>query len=178
MKQAEHLSVYKHNFASWTASRAVQRDFTSTPIIRAAIDYSGLNKAVITLATKKLSIGMYDDWHIEIVSKLRKSLIKSLEKEKLSYGRLSKIIAIYLKTFHILNNPYDKLSQIAHIPVDRIILDELYKNYKISIFNTTNTTWTKLSQKKYFSVIAELRNVQKVENLKCLWMLEKYWVIK
>ena len=88
----------------------------------------------------------------------------------------AKIIAIYIKTYHILGNPTSSLSEFAHPPVDRILLAALFKNNKeLSKLNVADTAWTNLTEKDYFEVIDELRIIQQEQELKYFWMLESSW---
>lgn len=160
-------SINKHiqMFATWTAARAVQRSFTTTKKIKAAIEKTSLP------SFSKLKIRTdvaFEDFH----RKCAKKIMLSLKKENCSYGRASKIIAVYLKTTIVLpKNGKGRICSLIHCPIDRILLSNIAKKQKLK--HLKKTIWTKLNEEKYWQLIDELR----ANDLTPDWKLEEYWEI-
>ena len=152
-------------FATWTAARAVQRSFTTTKKIKAAIEKTSLP------SFSKLKIRTdadFEDFH-RICAK---TIMHSLKKEKCTYGRASKIIAVYLKTTIILPlNGKGRICSLIHCPIDRILLTNIAKEQKLK--HLKKTIWTKLNEEKYWQLIDELR----ANDLTPDWKLEEHWEI-
>lgn len=159
---AEHI----HNYAIWTAARAVQRGFASTANIKSAINATELREFIGN--NDNITSLQFDDFHRKTANKL----IYSLERRglKASYGQAAKIIAIYLKTSVVLPClGKGTLSRIIHPPIDSILLKNLHKSHKHLSLNKTK--WTKLSEKEYFKLVECLRQL----DIDCFWELEKFW---
>jgi hypothetical protein len=155
-----------HNYACWTAARAVQRNFTNTPNIIRAIETS----ALMQLDSLKVnSFEEYDIFHRICCNQLIDSFKNKCEIVA-SYGRAAKIVAIYLKTAVIVRYSGEgKLAEVAHPPIDRILLINLRKNFKVIVPDKIN--WTELDENQYFDLIARLRTLP----FKKLWQLEEFW---
>lgn len=155
-----------HNYACWTVARAVQRNFTNTPNIIRAIETSGL------MQLDKLRVNSseeYDAFHRKCCNQLIEYFKKECNIEA-TYGRAAKIVAIYLKTAVIVRYSGEgKLAEVAHPPIDRILLSNLQKNFKEKVPDKTN--WTKLDENQYFDLIAKLRTLP----FEKFWQLEKFW---
>ncbi|MBN8569618.1 MAG: hypothetical protein J0M18_08305 [Ignavibacteria bacterium] len=170
----KEYNEYLQNFAIWTSARAVNRNFTKTSIIKKALISIDFYNEILNLAKRtNLSETEFDNWHSETNKKLRKELSRYVNTDKVTYGRVSKIIAIYIKTAHVLQNPGDSLSKVAHIPIDRILLNNLSMNDE----HFKSLKWTLLNQRNYYNLVDKLRIRQKKEGFKYFWMLEKYWVV-
>jgi hydroxylamine reductase (hybrid-cluster protein) len=176
LKPKYTINDHKHNFAIWTAARAVQRNFTTTKIIGNAINSVHLQEEVIKLEKSSIVSEEYDSWHYKMVQALIKNFpMKEGEGVKL-YGRAAKIIAIYLKTYHIVGNPTSSLSKVAHPPVDRVLLSNLYKENKdLKILNVIETAWTNINSDQYFEIIVALKHIQSKNNFEYFWMMEYFW---
>lgn len=170
----EIYNDYLQNFATWTSARAVNRNFAKTSVIKKALISIDFYNEILNLAKRtNLSETDFDNWHREINKKLRKELCKHVERDKVSFGRVAKIIAIYIKTAHILNAPKDSLSKVAHIPIDSILLRNLSgKDKHFKYFK-----WTTLNKVEYYNLIQKLRRRQEEESFEYFWMLEMYWEI-
>ncbi len=158
----EHI----HNYAVWTAARAVQRNFTDTLTIKNAINNTEL-KSYIDYKNEITKV-QFDEFHRNTAS----IIINSICKEKkicTSYGQAAKIIAIYLKTAVIIRDEKCPLAKIAHPPIDSILLSAL--NQKYPDFNLNGITWTKLDHNSYFTIIEKLRTL----NLEYFWQIENSW---
>jgi hypothetical protein len=161
------FNQHRHNFATWTAARAVQRNFTTTANIKYAIDKSGLHEFIDS--EEGYSSDEYDQLHIMWAERLQKAL-EEKEVNNCTYGRAAKIISIYLKTSVILCNSGDcAKSGFIHPPIDGILLKNLSKLEGLKDFR--NIRWTQLSKEEYWGIVARLRNHFK----KFDWTLEYYW---
>jgi len=162
IQEKYNFNQHRHNFAVWTAARAVQRNFTTTENIAKAIEKSGLRDFVESY--KNISKGKFNDFHVECAKKL----IKSLRVQKCTYGIAAKIIAIYLKTALIVYNKGQNCGSI-HPPLDRILITNFIKYNKIKEY--TYKPWTQLNNKDYWELIALIEKY----NSNIDWRLEQYW---
>lgn len=157
-----------HNFAVWTAARATLRNFSTVKNIKTAIEKSEL-KYFTQNFPKDLSQDNFDLFHRTCATKLISDL-KELTDKKVSYGRASKIIAIYLKTAVVLpENGKGKICEVVHPPIDRILLKRLYKETKDNYFKDIN--WTTMDFKDYWGLVSHIRSNYGFFN----WKLETYW---
>lgn len=155
-----------HNYACWTAARAVQRKFTITPNIIKAIEASDLIQLdnIIINNSKE-----YDVFHRTCCNQIINSFKDDCDIVA-SYGQAAKIVAIYLKTSVIVKNSGEgKLAEVAHPPIDRILLTNLRKKFKKIIPDKIN--WTKLNENQYYDLLAKLRTLPYDK----FWHLEEYW---
>jgi hypothetical protein len=155
-----------HNYSVWTAARAVQRGYTTTKNIKAAID-----KTELSNLAKKMNIktpSEFDNFHRET----SKILIEQLANLGIptSYGRAAKIIGVYLKTSIVIRaNGESQLAKIIHPPIDNTLLTNLSKKYKK--LGVSKIKWTQLSENEYFELIKKLRSI----HFDSFWELEKFW---
>ncbi len=163
---SEHL----HNYAIWTAARAVARNFTDTKSIKSAIEKTKLKWLIDN--KEDFTIDSFDLLHRETANIIINHL-KSVDPKlgnKVTYGRAAKIIAIYIKTIIVVRDSgVSNLAKIAHPPIDRILLTNAGKVYKDFELNKYN--WTQLSENKYFELIDKFRTLE----LEYFWELEQYW---
>lgn len=87
--------THLHNYAVWTAARAAQRGFTTTQNISNAID--GTDLAKVAKEKPDYSPGEFDLFHKTTAKRLIDAF-KQMKAPEASYGRVAKIISIYLKT--------------------------------------------------------------------------------
>lgn len=158
---------HQHNFSVWTAARAVQRNFTSTHNIQAAIDKSDLRRFAEnpSLCTHDL----FDEFHRHCCQQLIASFMNS--GVEASYGRAAKIMAIYLKTSIILcNKGQCRRSSVIHPPVDRILLATIANNHQ-ELSDLKLKSWTKMDEACYWDLVSRIRyHFRKFD-----WTLEHYW---
>lgn len=155
-----------HNYAVWTAARAVQRSFTNTKNIKSAIESSDIRRIVTNNST--LTVEQFDFFHRSTAH----IIIESLDKFgiKASYGQAAKIIAIYLKTSIVIRDSgLSPISKIAHPPIDSILLTNLHKRFPN--LGISRIKWTKLNEIEYFNLIHKLRSLK----LDSFWELETFW---
>lgn len=161
------FSDHLHNYAVWTAARAVQRKFTTTSNIKSAIEASRLRDFAESLH-EEMSTDEFDAFHRDTAH----AMIGFLNgiKVKTSYGQAAKIIAIYLKTSIIIRESGSgTLSRIAHPPIDNILLSRLVKVYPNLV--ESKIRWTQLEESEYFQLIVKFRQL----NFEYFWEIEKYW---
>ena len=157
-----------HNYAVWTAARAVQRGWkgAKTINIKTAIESTDL----MNLASNKRNIttSEFDNFHRLTAHRI----INSFDSLgiKASYGRAAKIIAIYIKTSVISRDSgQSPISRLAHPPIDNILLTNL--NSKFPRLGLKGLKWTQLTEEKYFYLISKLRTL----NIDSFWKLEEFW---
>jgi hypothetical protein len=168
------FSHHKHNFAVWTASRAIQRGFqgSETSNIKKIIERSELQKFandVLDCTSEE-----YDKFH----SRCSLQLIRAFAKLEsnigtdnvLSYGRAAKIIAVYLKTCVIFcSNGECNKSKFIHPPIDNILLIQM--SQIDALRDLKNIKWTQLNEKGYWNAVSRIKkHFGRLD-----WTLEEYW---
>lgn len=156
------INDHIHNYAIWTAARAVQRGFAETKIIKEAIECTSLKKLIDN--NEFVTNEQFDIFHKKTAHEIIYSLTDKGEriKNKATYGRAAKMIAIYIKTAVIIRDSQSMLSKLAHPPIDSILLHNL---------GIKGINWTTLSEDEYFKLICKLRSL----SFEYFWELEKYW---
>lgn len=161
---------HRHNYATWTAARAVQRNFTTTAKIKHAIEQSGLRS--FAQDDTEISIEQFDAlhqlWADRIITTLKADGVQSA-----TYGRAAKIISIYLKTSVILcNKAKCYRSSIIHPPIDGILLKSLSALPKLA--DLKSIRWTQLEKEGYWALTDRLRDHFKSFD----WRIEYHWLPK
>jgi hypothetical protein len=158
----EHL----HNYAVWTAARAVQRAFTSTRNIKEAIEAADLRS--FAESPVDLTEQEFEAFHREAANWIMDSLRTNLVANA-TYGRAAKIIAIYLKTAVILpSRGACTRSRIFHPPIDGILLNNLSADPENP--NLVHRPWTQLSEHDYWNLVGQIKALKSFD-----WTLEAYW---
>ena len=165
MNSKYSFNEHRHNFAMWTAVRAVQRNFASTKVIIPAIEKSGLREFVESYEI--ISKENFKTFHVNCANKITNALME----QKCSYGRAAKIISVYLKTSLVIPNKGINCEYI-HPPFDRVLICNLIKLNKLNDYKYK--PWTKLDGTKYWDLITKIEN--NFGNVD--WTLEKYWCLK
>ncbi|MBO0930559.1 hypothetical protein [Fibrella aquatilis] len=165
------FNEHRHNFATWTAARASQRGFAKTPIIKTAIESSGLRRfAEMELDDSSTD---FESFHKSCAFDLIDSF-RNQDFSDVSYGRAAKIISIYLKTSVILTSKGDcRKSRIIHPPIDNILLTKIASIYP-SLRHLKSVKWTTLSENAYWSLVKELKS----EFTPFDWTLERFWQLE
>jgi hypothetical protein len=165
---AYNFDEHKHRYAVWTAARAVQRSFAKTAEIINAINCTGLKQ--FSESEESITQEIYDGKQREWCNLIIDYFSKLDKKYNCSYGRASKIIAIYLKTAVIFPNKGEtKKCLKIHPPIDSIILKSLA--VKVKLNDLSNLTWTTFNENDYWKIVEKIRN----SNLPFNWTLEEYW---
>jgi hypothetical protein len=167
---------HRHNFAVWCAARAVQRGFAKTPVLKEALERSGIVCFIKQYEDETISQEKFDQLHAEWCD----SILQTWQEKNvkgISYGRAAKLIAVYIKSMVVVNNGESNLSRVAHPPIDRMILQNISKDKLIIHPNRPNwraINWTELDKTQYLILICDFRNVLQE---KPFWHLEQYWTI-
>lgn len=163
---------HRHRFACWGAARAAQRGFTTTTIIVAALDTTGIRSFVSDPKSLHVSMDEFDDVHLA----WRRAFCQAITAPNATHGRAAKVIAIYLKTMVITNGHHDSmLAHVAHPPIDRILLQTLANDARINSVHAAawrTTKWTELDERPYDELIGQLREVT---GQAPFWTLEQWW---
>jgi len=168
---------HRHNFAAWCAARAVQRGFTKTPILKDALEKSGVVDFIKEYAGEEVSHEDYDKLHESWCNAILKIWEKA-EVKGASYGRAAKLLAIYLKSMIVVQFAGSSLSNVAHPPIDRIILQNISKDKTIHHPNKSKwkeISWTHLDKAAYSNLISDFKNIFKG---KPFWSIERYWTVQ
>ena len=167
---------HKHNFAAWCAARAVQRGFVKSQILKETIDTSGVVEFVKDSAASHLSQREFNEYH----EKWCKAILEFWEKNKVkggSYGRAAKLLAIYLKSMIVVQDNPKGLADVAHPPIDSIILKNISEDKTISHPHKADwkyIKWTQLDEVAYKQLITDFRQVFEG---KPFWFIEEYWTL-
>ena len=154
-----------HNYSVWTAARAVQRGFTTTRNIKIAIEKSDLQQFCELNFCK--DVAEFEGFHRKCANQIMETF-DDLDVRNATYGRASKIIAIYLKTAIVIPSKGECiLSEFIHPPIDNILLSNLKKDNILSNYEP----WTTLSESKYWELCKRIKG--SVTNFN--WTLEEYW---
>ena len=165
------FNLHRHNFAIWTAAAAVRRGFTNNENIKVAINNSSLREFVEE--SLKYSQNEFDVFHHLCALKMIETF-KGIGISNASYGRVSKIISIYLKTSIILCNKSEcDKSDIIHPPIDGILLKNIGAEFQ-ELKSLKDARWTTFDKDEYWIVVSKIRNHFGKFN----WTLEKYWEVK
>ncbi len=159
------LDEHVHRFSVWTAARASQRGFTSTLVISQVIESSKLRDFVES-QPKAVSPSEFDEFHKGIC----RDMIQRFHDLGVtaSYGRVAKIVAIYLKTSVVIRvNRTASILEVVHPPIDRIVLRALAKELK----DLKKLNWTQMSFDQYWQLVETIRS--QLGNFD--WRLELRW---
>lgn len=162
------ITEHRHNYACWTAARAAQRGYTTTKIITEAIEEAQLREKLSELVIQGVTVEEYDRFHEEMVNTLEILLKPKANEDKTTYGRVAKIIAIYIKTVYVITDPESAISKVAHPPIDRILLT----NLKAEGIKINKLDWTNFKKEDYQDLISDLRKL--IGNYP-FWKLETFW---
>lgn len=170
-----NMKEHAHNFACWTAARASQRGWKKYYDIRKAIDASNIRLILHNESTRPRSLDTFNVWHKETALNIK----KDLNADNKDYGRISKIIAIYLKTCVLIPEGNNKFTKIIHPPIDKLLLNNLSKSFKKTDKDFSNylqsLSWTKFCKNDYQNLIDKF--IEKNLHNPSFRMLEKYWIL-
>lgn len=168
---------HRHNFAAWCAARAVQRGFAKTPILKEALEKSGVVEFIKEKTGEELSQENFDKLHEQWCDVILKNWEMASVKGA-SYGRAAKLVAVYIKSMIVVQTDGNKLSNIAHPPIDRILLQNISKDKTIrhpKKCDWKQINWTSLDKRAYIKLVSDFRQVFEG---KPFWAIEKYWIIQ
>jgi len=87
---------HRHNFAAWCAARAVQRKFAKTPILKEALEKSGVVEFINQNEENPISQAEFDKLHADWCGAIIECW-KNKNVDGASYGRAAKLIAVYIR---------------------------------------------------------------------------------
>jgi len=163
------LAEHRLRYAAWTCASAIARgtDGAKTRNVFYTLRQAGIETE---LEKKRFtSHAEYDAWHPGMVKRVIKAATKN--GIALTYGQGAKLLAIYIKTLHIVPGIRKDLLTHAHPPIDRILLKNRLPKGQRS--NPMALAWTKFDQPRYQKTFAQLE--QSSENGKPRWMIEASW---
>jgi len=172
---------HRHKFAAWAAARASHRGVLNggatnltTALKNAGVKAYLARYEVLDESLKEISAGDFDLMHSHWCERIRIELTAMSVAS--SYGKIAKLVAIYLKAM-IVNGPEHSspLAQVAHPPIDEYLLIALHDSPEIESAHKQNWAeikWSKLDDKAYYELIAQLRELPQATPF---WMIEEYW---
>lgn len=121
------LAEHRHRFAVWAAARAAQRGFTTVRNLRDALQATDIRAVLASPSTFEYSATQFDELHRRWCLSICTSLAdRGLSKEKRTYGRAAKLVAVYLKAIVMMGDQCDsRFARNMHPPIDRILLQGL-----------------------------------------------------
>ena len=173
------IGEHRHNFAVWAAARASQRGLgAGVRILRATLESCGivddLQGANLNEIDDERFKRMHRKWCLNAIDRLMEAGIQDVP-----FGRVAKLVAIYLKSAVILGRGLGTaFAQVAHPPIDGILLKNLVASPDvISVHKSAwrRIKWTKLNEESYYKLIQQLREVLGPEEP--FWKLERFWTV-
>lgn len=171
------LFEHRHRFAVWAAARASQRGFASVEMLRDALEGSDIVRFVRRPESLNVNAKAFEAHHRRWCT----AIIERLDGQgiaNVSYGRVAKLIAVYLKTMVVVGpHATSSLASVAYPPVDRILLHHLASSDLDSPHKSKwrVTTWTTLDDARYYALMSELRGALTKDEP--FWKLERYWTV-
>jgi len=174
------LFEHRHRFSSWAAARATQRgraSATNKNLID-AIQHCGIVSFLRNDDTMSIDEATFKKHH-RTWCRLIIDLLNRKRIADVTYGRVAKLVAVYLKSMVIVGpNSNSSLAFVAHPSIDRILLTNLSNAPEIdnhireccSLIN-----WTELDEQRYYDLIAQLRDCLRDDEP--FWNLERYWTV-
>lgn len=165
---------HRHKFAVWAAARAVQRGWKNAkvPKLKDAIERSGIKQFLEKPSCMDTTQKDFENIHRQWCGSIKKYL--SSTGLDTSYGRVTKLVAIYIKSMVIVAGAeHTSLGMVAHPPIDRLLLQSLGSEFDLPTLRNLN--WTQLDENDYYTLIDVLRCT--VPNNQPFWMIEEYWPV-
>ena len=121
------LAEHRHRFAVWAAARAAQRGFTTVRNLRDALQATDIRAVLASPSTFEYSATQCDELHRRWCLSICASLAdRGLSKEKATYGRAAKLVAVYFKAIVMMGEQWDsRFARNMHPPIDRVLLQGL-----------------------------------------------------
>ena len=165
---------HRHRFAVWAAARAVQRGWKNAKALplRNSIEQCGIKKFLrepSSLETDPQNFEkLHQQWCVSIQNYLRDKGLKT------SYGRVAKILAVYIKAMVIVAGAEQSpLAKVAHPPIDRILLQRLSISYNLT--SLRDYSWTLLNLDDYYALVKVLREL--IPPDQPFWTIEEHWIV-
>lgn len=175
---AYDMTEHRHRFASWAASRAVQRKWPSAnkAKLQGAIGSCGIREFVSSPESRNTGEDRFRELHLQWCHAVMEFLGRQ-GVEDATFGRAAKLVAVYLKVMVVLSPAGEcDLARVAHPPIDRILLQKVatavdVRSSQKRLWKTVS--WTQLTEESYYSLIGQLRAV--IGSSDPFWTLERYW---
>ena len=172
------IEEHKHIFAAWAAGRAAsvinyRFKVEQGQRILEASGIRALGLSVDNLPAPDEFDKKHREWRCEIIKVASKSNLI------FSHGVAAKLINIYLKSIYVCGGMHnDPKVQAIHPPIDRILLDALYKQNvggrRDAWQEARKARWSKFTSEEYENVIATIKAVCLTKN--GLWEIEESWI--
>lgn len=169
---------HKHRFSVWAAARATQRAFTTVENLKEALENCGV---VEFLKTPK-SLNVDQEKFHKLHQKWCRSIIKHLQEKGVknaTFGRAAKLVAVYIKSMIVVGGSHNcALAQIAHPPIDRILLQNLANSPVVPSQHKAEwkeINWTQLDEDRYYKLLQQLSECLRKDEP--MWSLERYWTV-
>jgi hypothetical protein len=173
------IDDHRHRFSVWAAARATQRGLTNVVNLRKALEGCGVVAFLACGNLEAVDEAAFENHHRSWCRAIMACLI-DLGVPNVTFGRAAKLIAIYLKSIVVLGSGCgSRLSQIAHPPIDGILLANIAVCPSIDSPHKAEwakVRWTKLDEAPYYRLIGQLRAALVPADAP-FWMLEQYWTV-
>ena len=171
------IHEHKHRFSAWAASRGatVSGCRFSVRQGREVLEDAGLNRLLVSsvrLPAPPNIDAIHREWRTAVLVAARR------QGKTFTHGVAAKLINIYLKAGFVCGGrDNDPRVQALHPPIDRLLLDELYRNdvggLRREWGQAREIRWSKFTSKRYKTVIASIRSALGANVPQ--WYIEKYW---
>ena len=172
-----NILSHRHRFSVWASARASQRGFTTVKILVDSLEKTNLEEFCGEFykdqeSKNKISQDKFDKMHSQWVNQIAKEINKISDVNSVPYGRIAKLVNMYLKCMIVLIYPENRLSKIIHPPIDRILLRSLAKISTKHKKLLLETNWTQLSEEDYFKLI-DIFRADFINDY--FWKIEENW---
>ena len=173
------LTEHRHRYACWCSARAATRGLggATNKTVRLALESSSLPDLIAGPPEAwPRTADDFDEAHLTWCAAVLDSLHAQGVHEA-TFGRAAKIVAIYLKTLVVCGGQSTSaLAQVAHPPVDRVLLQALARDPQFPSAVRSEwrrTSWTALGEAEYSALVAQLRAVGLDSG--GFWRAERWW---
>ncbi len=171
------IEEHKHRFAAWAAGRAANVKGCRFKVEQGKLILEGASLHVIASTIDNLpQPNDFDRQHRE----WRNDIIQAAQRYQLAFthGVAAKLINIYLKSIFICGgNHEDPRVKAIHPPIDRVLLDALYKHniggQRYEWQAARRIRLSRLNCEQYERVISAIK--QTIPEGSGLWEIEEHW---
>ena len=171
------IEEHKHRFAAWAAGRAATVNGCRFKVKdgKNILELSGMKEVAKSIDNLPLP-NNFDKCH-----KIWRERVINVAKEldlEFTHGVAAKLINIYLKSVYVCGDNYeDPKVRAIHPPIDRVLLDDLYKqdigSQKAEWQKARKARCSRLSSSEYENVITAVQRT--IPDNQGLWKIEEYW---
>lgn len=177
------IEEHKHRFAAWAAGTAASVNGCRFKVWQAKIilEDAGLHEAsrsIVYLPEANNFDAQHRDWRNNIIDAAHNYNDKHGGSLRFTHGVAAKLINVYLKSIYVCGvNHDDPRVKAIHPPIDRILLDALYKQNiagkRKDWQAARRVKWSKLDSNQYQNVITAIKGI--LPYSAGLWQVEEYW---